>query len=122
MDKIKIAIVGVGNCASSLVQGLTYYRDKRSEDAVVEKTTGSKEAEAAQGRCAACGHSILVEGRLQGMGKLYFKPDRTRFWTLEESLVSTRARVCPACGYVQLHADADKLRRLQPPEEGEEDV
>ena len=26
MNKIKIAIVGVGNCASSLVQGLTYYR------------------------------------------------------------------------------------------------
>ncbi|HEX8932555.1 MAG TPA: hypothetical protein VF810_05335 [Patescibacteria group bacterium] len=28
MDKkINIAIVGVGNCASSLVQGLTYYKD-----------------------------------------------------------------------------------------------
>lgn len=26
-DKIKIAIVGVGNCASSLVQGLEYYKD-----------------------------------------------------------------------------------------------
>jgi len=91
-------------------------------DAVVEKTTGSKEAEAARGRCAACGHSMLVEGRLQGMGKLYFKPDHTRFWTLEESLVSTRARVCPACGCVQLHADAEKLRRLQPHEKGEEDV
>jgi len=25
--KIKVAIVGVGNCASSLVQGLTYYKD-----------------------------------------------------------------------------------------------
>jgi myo-inositol-1-phosphate synthase len=34
MEKIKIAIVGVGNCASSLVQGLEYYRDKRPEDAV----------------------------------------------------------------------------------------
>ncbi|HXK21340.1 MAG TPA: inositol-3-phosphate synthase [Myxococcota bacterium] len=31
---IRIAIVGVGNCASSLVQGLTYYADKRPEDAV----------------------------------------------------------------------------------------
>ena len=27
MSKVRIAIVGVGNCASSLVQGLTYYRD-----------------------------------------------------------------------------------------------
>jgi myo-inositol-1-phosphate synthase len=31
---IRIAIVGVGNCASSLVQGLAYYADKRAEDAV----------------------------------------------------------------------------------------
>ena len=34
MDKIRIAIVGVGNCASSLVQGFEYYRDKRPEDAI----------------------------------------------------------------------------------------
>jgi len=33
MDKIKIAIVGAGNCASSLIQGIYYYRDKNSEDA-----------------------------------------------------------------------------------------
>ena len=28
MQKIRLAIAGVGNCASSLVQGLEYYRDK----------------------------------------------------------------------------------------------
>ena len=34
MEKIRIAIAGVGNCASSLVQGLEYYRDKRAENAI----------------------------------------------------------------------------------------
>jgi myo-inositol-1-phosphate synthase len=34
MKKIKIAIVGVGNCASSLVQGLYYYRDKSPQEAI----------------------------------------------------------------------------------------
>ncbi len=34
MDKIRIAIVGVGNCASSLVQGIEYYRNKSAEDAI----------------------------------------------------------------------------------------
>jgi myo-inositol-1-phosphate synthase len=34
MEQIRIAIAGVGNCASSLVQGLEYYRDKRREDAI----------------------------------------------------------------------------------------
>jgi len=31
MNKIKVAIAGVGNCASSLVQGVEYYRQPRSE-------------------------------------------------------------------------------------------
>lgn len=33
-EKIKIAIVGVGNCASSLVQGIHYYKTKTPEDAI----------------------------------------------------------------------------------------
>jgi myo-inositol-1-phosphate synthase len=36
MDKkIKIAIVGVGNCASSLIQGLSYYKDITDNEKVV---------------------------------------------------------------------------------------
>lgn len=35
MRKIKIAIVGVGNCASSFIQGLTYYRDILDDRKVV---------------------------------------------------------------------------------------
>ena len=34
MSGIKIGIVGIGNCASSLIQGIHYYRDKREKDAV----------------------------------------------------------------------------------------
>jgi myo-inositol-1-phosphate synthase len=34
MGSIKIAIVGVGNCASSLVQGIQYYTDKGPDDAI----------------------------------------------------------------------------------------
>jgi myo-inositol-1-phosphate synthase len=34
MDKIKIAIVGIGNCASSLLQGIEYYKNKDSKDAI----------------------------------------------------------------------------------------
>jgi excisionase family DNA binding protein len=81
-------------------------------DAVIEKTTGSKEAEQVAGRCAACRHSVLVEGNLQGAGNLYFRPDRAKFWVLSEGLVSTRAYVCPACGLVQLRADTERLRKL----------
>lgn len=34
MKKIKVAIVGVGNCASSFVQGIYYYADKDPDDAI----------------------------------------------------------------------------------------
>lgn len=34
VDSIRIAIVGVGNCASSLLQGIEYYRRKSEKDAI----------------------------------------------------------------------------------------
>jgi excisionase family DNA binding protein len=100
----------VGNSTRFAQEGL---------DAVIEKTTGRKEAEAAQGRCAACGHGVLVEGRLQGTGRLYFKPDKTKFWTFSEPMVGLKAKVCAACGYVQIHADTEKLGKLRPEEKKE---
>ena len=34
MKKIRIAVVGVGNCASSLIQGIEYYRHKKPREAI----------------------------------------------------------------------------------------
>lgn len=34
VKKINIAIVGIGNCTSSLVQGIEYYKDKNKNDAI----------------------------------------------------------------------------------------
>lgn len=34
MGKVRVAIIGVGNCASSFVQGVHYYRNARDEDRV----------------------------------------------------------------------------------------
>jgi myo-inositol-1-phosphate synthase len=34
MEKIRVGIIGTGNCASSLVQGIHYYRQKTGEDAI----------------------------------------------------------------------------------------
>ena len=33
-NKVKVAIIGVGNCASSLVQGVHFYRDAKDDDQV----------------------------------------------------------------------------------------
>ena len=34
MSNIKIVIVGVGNCVSSLIQGIHYYREKSPQNAI----------------------------------------------------------------------------------------
>ncbi len=34
MNKIKVAIVGIGNCASSLIQGIEYYKGKEAKEVV----------------------------------------------------------------------------------------
>ncbi|HEY5251576.1 MAG TPA: inositol-3-phosphate synthase, partial [Acidimicrobiales bacterium] len=34
MSAVRVAIAGVGNCASSLVQGVEYYRDADPDDTV----------------------------------------------------------------------------------------
>ena len=34
MSKIRIAVAGIGNCASSLIQGIEYYRDKNPKEAI----------------------------------------------------------------------------------------
>ncbi len=34
MGSVRVAIVGVGNCASSLVQGVEYYKDAQPDSAV----------------------------------------------------------------------------------------
>src|SRR5258706_8801596 len=36
MGKVRVAIIGVGNCASSFVQGLHYYRNARESDRIPE--------------------------------------------------------------------------------------
>jgi len=34
MSKIRVAIIGAGNCASSLVQGVEYYKNTKESDFV----------------------------------------------------------------------------------------
>lgn len=34
MDKIRVAIIGIGNCCSSLIQGIHYYKGKNPEEAI----------------------------------------------------------------------------------------
>ena len=40
MKPIKVAVIGVGNCASSLVQGVAYYRSNNSSQGLIHDRIG----------------------------------------------------------------------------------
>ncbi len=40
MKPIKVAVIGVGNCASSLVQGVAYYRNNNSSQGLIHDRIG----------------------------------------------------------------------------------
>ena len=39
-SKIKVAVLGIGNCASSLVQGLEYYKINDTENGLISDVIG----------------------------------------------------------------------------------
>ena len=95
-------------------------RFRRSNlDMLAEKVTGDAEGDLAAARCVSCGNSRLIDGVIRSTGRIYFQPDRTRFFLLMDSWTRIRAKTCPVCGHIQLFADTEKLSRLVP--DGEEE-
>ncbi len=81
-------------------------------DMVARKVTATEEGEDQRTRCTACGHGYLVTGNVRSTGKLYFQPQKTRFFVLRDSMIGVSASACPACGHVQMFADTGKLDKL----------
>lgn len=63
-------------------------------------------------RCLWCESERLENGKLEGTGRVYFKADHAKFLVLATSEVDLRARVCVDCGYIDLYADTEKLKRI----------
>jgi excisionase family DNA binding protein len=82
-------------------------------DAVIEVFPSTKGPLPATERCPACRHDVLVDGDLRSTGLVHFHPSHTRFWTLKDSSVTTRALMCARCGTITLKGDLAKLAALQ---------
>jgi len=86
-------------------------------DMVARKVTAVEEGRDKRTRCTACGHGYLVSGNVRSTGRLYFQPQRTKFFVLGDSMVGVSASACPACGHVQMFTDTAKLGKLMRDEE-----
>jgi ribosomal protein S27AE len=43
----------------------------------------------------------------------YLTPEKSKFWTLKDSLITTKAKMCARCGAVVWFGDLDKLAALR---------
>ena len=62
--------------------------------------------------CTQCGGKMLAAGALHGLQRVSFRPEGSRFFTLESGDVMTKASMCRVCGFVEIIGDVNKLRRL----------
>lgn len=86
---------------------------KEDLDAFVQVFPSGKEAEKVKALCPLCHSDQLVEGQFRSTGLNYFKPEKTRFWTLKDSYIKTQAKMCARCGHVVLFGDTAKLEKIK---------
>ncbi len=71
--------------------------------------------------CYRCKGEMIVLGALYSAVRTSFRPQESKFLTLETGDVMTKATMCRNCGTVEIIGDVNKLRRLtSDPEPGTE--
>jgi len=63
-------------------------------------------------KCVRCGSELLTAGALYGPRRISFRPEGTKFLTLETGDVMTKVTMCRECGLIEVIGDVAKLRRL----------
>lgn len=61
--------------------------------------------------CSRCGGEMTV-GALFSAVRTSFRPQESKFLTLETGDVLTKAQMCRQCGLIEIIGDVNKLRRL----------
>jgi hypothetical protein len=63
-------------------------------------------------RCLRCCSESIVDGALYSPMRLSFRPDSSKFLTLETGDIMTKAVMCRDCGNIDITGDVNKLQRL----------
>ncbi|HCE43864.1 MAG TPA: hypothetical protein DET40_09980 [Lentisphaeria bacterium] len=93
---------------------------KEDLDAFVQVFPSAKDADQVKEICHVCHHDRLVDGHFRTTGLNYFRPAKTKFWSLKGSDISSHAKMCTRCGAITLFGDLRKLNALKTAEEKEE--
>jgi ribosomal protein S27AE len=63
-------------------------------------------------KCGRCGSETVSGGALYSPVRSSFRPQDSKFMTLQTGDVMTKATMCRQCGLIELTGDVSKLRRL----------
>ncbi len=63
-------------------------------------------------KCTRCGGEMNGSGALYSAVRLSFRPQDSKFMTLQTGVVMTKAMMCRECGVIEIVGDVNKLRRL----------
>jgi hypothetical protein len=62
--------------------------------------------------CTRCGGESFAAGAMISAVRTSFRPQESKFLTLETGDVMTKAMMCRTCGVIEIIGDVNKLRRL----------
>ena len=62
--------------------------------------------------CHRCGGETISGGALYSPVRTSFRPQDSRFLTMQTGDVMTKATMCRGCGVVEIVGDVNKLKRL----------
>jgi hypothetical protein len=62
--------------------------------------------------CSRCGGESFSAGAMISAVRTSFRPQESKFLTLETGDVMTKAMMCRGCGVIEIVGDVNKLRRL----------
>jgi ribosomal protein S27AE len=62
--------------------------------------------------CSRCGGDSFAPGAMISAVRTSFRPQDSKFLTLETGDVMTKAMMCRNCGVIEIVGDVSKLRRL----------
>ena len=63
-------------------------------------------------KCPSCGSTRLEPGTIQTAGRVNFRPENTKFFTLGTGDVPIEASICMECGVMLLIGDLTKANKL----------
>ncbi|MDP2052543.1 MAG: PF20097 family protein [Acidobacteriota bacterium] len=62
--------------------------------------------------CPRCRGELVAGGAVYGPGRMAFRPQDSKFFTLQTGDVMTKAMMCRECGVIEFVGDVAKLKRL----------